>query len=972
MSDFATFKSMNRSFIFSLFLMTGCVSLDAQLDNYLITQYTVDQGLPSNECHHVLQDSLGYIWIATDRGLVKWDGYEFRTYGVEDGLTDIAVMDIELGFDGRLWIFTLSDRIFYLEQGSDMVTALPNTDYILSKLKGTRVGNWGVTKNNLLISSRLEPDILIISPQGEIVEHLDERHSDGYVLFYGVGDQVFYFGENLDKKENKQNNARNEVYTQSLKFNNRPFEQNHNLEYRGFSKTKGAKYGEEKYIVTFRKTNYFFENDTLQISSMGNPFIEEVYVDSKNQVYVGYLNNKGLYKYDSDNDFEKNIGECILSDVSATGIYLDQSQQLWVTTLNKGLFRIQPSSVSTKTSNPVKSIIVNDKSVIVLEENNQIVDYTRNFRVNRKIIENIEVRSIKFNWVKNRILIASIKSKILDSNLNHLKFLKTKSSNKPISLLNILSIDSSTLFFTHTLKSFYVDSSGDFFNYRLNELHSNTRILDAIKWEGKYIISTVNGLHSTTSLDTSIWKSFLKLNIRVNALEAVSDHLLIGSNAYGLYLYDGEDLLDSLTVSDDLISNSIEQIKVFNDSMAVVSTKMGVQFVSVVDGQLIPRKSYNISNGLPTNEVLDIDVNGGLVYVATAKGISVIDYTESLEPEIKAIIEEVLVNGQPTETVSLAHDQRSIAIGYRALDYKQNGKIDYRYRLNNNDWTYTQNTSVQYPYLTPGRYDWQVQAKNVDGKWGPSVQYDFEIKKPWWATWWFNIIGGILILSAAIYAYRRHTRELLKDQQISEEMRSLEMKALRAQMNPHFVFNSLNSIQNYIVKNDQEGAMTYLSKFAALIRQVLEASNEGYISLYEEVRMIENYLSLEKMRYRSKFDYEIETVDQSKAMSIYIPPLLVQPYVENAILHGFKGIDYMGHLSVRYSLSDSYVEVIIEDNGVGISEQGANGSKSLGSSITARRLQLINTEDALHVSYDQRVQKGTLVSLRIPIGKRNR
>ncbi len=214
-----------------------------------------------------------------------------------------------------------------------------------------------------------------------------------------------------------------------------------------------------------------------------------------------------------------------------------------------------------------------------------------------------------------------------------------------------------------------------------------------------------------------------------------------------------------------------------------------------------------------------------------------------------------------------------------------------------------------------------------------------------------------------------------------QKMTEVEMQALRAQMNPHFIFNCLNSINRYIVKSDQTTASLYLTKFAKLMRLILDNSNSKNVILTNELEALKLYIEMEALRFDKKFTYEIKVEDNLGPDTIEVPPLIIQPYVENAIWHGLLHKEQNGHLSIRVSMAgEAMLQCIIEDNGIGrvkakeLKSKTATSRKSLGMQLTESRLDLLNKHTALNASVEivdlqneNNESVGTRVVLNIPV-----
>jgi sensor histidine kinase YesM len=216
---------------------------------------------------------------------------------------------------------------------------------------------------------------------------------------------------------------------------------------------------------------------------------------------------------------------------------------------------------------------------------------------------------------------------------------------------------------------------------------------------------------------------------------------------------------------------------------------------------------------------------------------------------------------------------------------------------------------------------------------------------------------------------------------LKREVSELEMKALRAQINPHFIFNSMNSINTMILEGDTEGASHYLSKFSKLIRLILENSENNSVSLQNELAMLESYIQLENLRFKGRIKYNIQVSETIDKENTTLPSMVLQPFIENAIWHGLmhKQSDVKGMINIAIAEEDDMLLCTIEDNGVGrdravkLEEKSILKTKSMGLQITENRLRLLNKNrpaKLIHIidlkdSYDN--ASGTRVDIRIPL-----
>lgn len=226
------------------------------------------------------------------------------------------------------------------------------------------------------------------------------------------------------------------------------------------------------------------------------------------------------------------------------------------------------------------------------------------------------------------------------------------------------------------------------------------------------------------------------------------------------------------------------------------------------------------------------------------------------------------------------------------------------------------------------------------------------ISTPWWKTWWFRLLVLAGIAGSILGSYQYRVSQIRKEERLRSEyekrLTNVELSALRAQMNPHFIFNCLNSIDHYIIKNETRKASEYLNSFSRLIRLILQNSRSNYVNLRDELEALKLYMEMESLRFNHRFDYRVQVEKDLALDGIEIPPMLIQPYVENAIWHGLMHKEGKGKVELILSKNNGYLQCIIEDNGIGrakaatLKSKNSTRKKSMGMGITKDRMNLIN------------------------------
>ncbi|HVE61042.1 MAG TPA: histidine kinase, partial [Chitinophagaceae bacterium] len=340
---------------------------------------------------------------------------------------------------------------------------------------------------------------------------------------------------------------------------------------------------------------------------------------------------------------------------------------------------------------------------------------------------------------------------------------------------------------------------------------------------------------------------------------------------------------------------------------------------------------------------------------------------------------------QNRDAIKLPYYRNTINLSFSAPEFIFPERIEYAYQLTgvDNDWKYSNYFSrkVNYSNLQPGNYIFRIKAQQGGGDWNvPSKDYTIIITPPYWQTWWFRAIG-LLVSIGIIYFMLRLRLQYVRKQERGKvkhekELLELEAKALRSQMNPHFIFNCMNSIKSLIQQKDEDKAVRYLTTFSKLLRTVLQNSDKREISLFDEIETCRLYTQLESMRFGKKINYVFNIDESIDLKSVKVPALIIQPYIENAIWHGIMPKEEGGELSVTIQKNNDAICCIIDDDGVGREMSQQNKSRgeeptphqSKGVHLTQSRLNLDNTlneRNALVETHDKKDVNGKATGTRV-------
>ena len=336
----------------------------------------------------------------------------------------------------------------------------------------------------------------------------------------------------------------------------------------------------------------------------------------------------------------------------------------------------------------------------------------------------------------------------------------------------------------------------------------------------------------------------------------------------------------------------------------------------------------------------------------------------------------------PSENAHVKKDN-TISFDCSVLNFNNQDDIFYEYKLVglSDNWETTRMKYFDFASLGPGSYIFKFRAKRLNSDWSEPAVFRFDIDTPFWEKpivfmMYIAILISIILIFILLIYKNKHAKKLFEIKQ-NYQIKSLEQRALQAMMNPHFIFNVLNSIQFYLTSNNAIKAQLNLTRFAKLIRKNLEINQEKFISIEEEIEYLELYLSLEKLRFDESFQYKINVDSSIDESDVNIPTMLIQPFIENAIWHGIMPQGGVGEIIISFKRNLNNLIITIFDNGVGYDATKSNINlhhKSVGLKMTEERLFLM--QSIYNETFSMRVVKvdnkdsslsGTKVTLKLPL-----
>ena len=490
-----------------------------------------------------------------------------------------------------------------------------------------------------------------------------------------------------------------------------------------------------------------------------------------------------------------------------------------------------------------------------------------------------------------------------------------------------------------------------------------------------WIGASSEGLYSL-DVASGKWGHWLELEaggkpislVEISGLETDEDgHLWIACRN-GLVRYSTQGKARLFTKEDGLANTLLEGLGKDKAGRLWLATGSGI---SSVDSRTLAIRNYDERHGLKADATLDgFSVNrNGEIFSGTKRGF-IWFHPDSLpvdERPLRLALTAFKVGGVEYkeagrlvafgDALRLNPSENFFSIGYTALNFTLPEDNTYYYKLEGLDdnWIEAGNRRMAtYTKVPPGQYRFCLKAKNKDDVWSGEIQsLSIEVAPPFWQRPWFIALLLSTFLGMGYGVYRLRIQQIRREEQMkadfNKKLAEVEMAALRSQMNPHFLFNCLNSINRFIQRNEPDAASSYLTKFSRLIRLVLDNSRSDLVSLRDEMAALRLYIELEAMRFVGRFSYAIDVSHELDSSSIEVPPMLVQPYVENAIWHGLMHKESEDcHLAIKVFPQNGRLAIVVEDNGVGremarqLKSKSATFHKSHGMKVTAERIEIIN------------------------------
>ncbi|MBS1636895.1 MAG: histidine kinase [Bacteroidetes bacterium] len=954
------------SLLLFLFLFLKSKSQDP-----LFTKIDKSNGLPGNAIYHIFQDSKGYMWFSGDKGLVKYDGFEFTTFNNEFQSSKSGT-NIQEDKYGRIWYQNFDGYVFYIEKDS------------LHRLsQNTPVGyfNYGIVGDHLFLMQAEGLDVYdtkTLKIKKHIYIDTKKMASTASDLhhYYVYNDQTMHiFDENLTD------------HTVSI-----PAQLNSN----GYSKFISAQNSVFIYAKNNTALHLCYQVSETQIKASFSLDFDNI----QNASYTGdafwFCTNNGAYRL-SDSGRIENNGNAYFKDYNISYVFRDREDNFWFSTLHDGLLFVKNLNTRQyfRSIQPIRATLFHDH-LYVGGSGGELYDVHLPDQHIKEVYRspyNKEITALYYDSVHKTCVISNNEIEILDTS-----FRSTWHSGGALKDVKLIDSNYYAMALSGACALYKIDK---------NKADKWTTIYNRFKAEhfpfARYALGSraktveYDAFQSTVYFGTSY-------GLKILTPEGLSELKIDTARLYINKLCRYKEIIYGLSSAGELIQISKNKAQRISLSLpgkhdAITFIKICGHYLFLTDNDQLFRvdldhKPFGLKHCHKINyDITDIELQDQQLIIITQNGIIIeqLNNPEDQKSNPLFYITGLMVNSQAMaceKPIELRYDQNNIELKYSILSFKTDFTYPLYYKINSAAWEKAgdQTRTLNLSSLAPGCYKITFHLGDITTGASREQVIEFTIRKAWWQTWWFMGIWLSLIILCVVLIARWRIHELkqknkLLNEKIENEQKyyKTSLKAIKAQMNPHFFYNALNTIQSFIYSEDKKNASTYLSKFSKLTRLILEMSEKDNVTLTEEISTLQLYLDIEKVRFNDDFDFAIHCADYIHTNFIQLPPMIIQPYVENAIKHGLLHKKGLKTVNIRFSMKDHLLSVCIDDNGIGRKQSGEINSRknqkheSFSSVANEQRLKILSEKNAsasvqiIDKLDDFNQPAGTIVNLLIPV-----
>lgn len=978
------------------------VCLDGFAQIYPTKTISVKDGLPSNTVYDIAQDKSGNLWVATEHGLSNFNDSKITNYTENEGLPHNSCWQVEVDDSNVLWIGTFGGGLAYFDGGKFVSFDEDDrlADNSIRKLYYKSPNLYVGTQNGLSIINTNTKQLKTFKEEDVRLQVMDFFEFEGKVYFITFKTGSYQIKPNGIFKVNDD-----KIFFSAMVKNDSLIL---------------SKDGNQRRFNSIHKTSVkdFINNERNYINFGGSVFWD--FQSIKDKVYGAAwgvnFETGGLYQIANKEVIPLNLKYNIESKEIHSMSHIPKTKQLLLATNDKG---IEVLDLEHMVSHNPKT---NLKHSLTTKNGDVIYSFDDYLEIRLKNKTQILSKNDFVHFMNNEISDKNLKSKFpqewrsrdfsltqgrLENFFNLDKIWEFDGRIYINSKIGIFKIDKEKL--GYQISNYYPISSSDGFfvepelglvfqhpydkvfifdiphnpkqtkEFELYDPNSPRDIIKFIKLKDRLLaISRFAGIYFyEKGKFTSLYQNGSVQEKEFVTAKKISDSTLLTTdyrgNIYQL-TYNDTLTLKKILNNSELNGYGISAIDTYGDYIIAVSNT-GLNLVNLNTGK---KRFLDQEQGFDALNIKDIQVTGHTLILTTPNGLYHINLFKLLESPTKLISIEtnsLRANGNKTELskvegIKLRHNQNRFDISLKGDNIKYPKKVDYRYRILGlehtkwSDWqSWFDNKEIIIPYLPPGDFEIELEFINkYSGQLGCSKIVRLSIKKPFWSTIPFYILY-VFLITGLVYIFIKKRSQVLNKRQkqktiLEKRIAEAKMEALRSQMNPHFIFNAIGAIQNFVIDNDTDSSLNYMNSFSKLIRKTLDYSSRRTITIKEEAGFLKLFVKIQNLRFGNKVTFTTRVQKNLDKNLVKIPPMLLQPIVENCFEHAFNDKIESPKISIYFALKNNLIKIKISDNGIGL--DNSIQPKSKGLKLIEERLSLIHPENRLIITSNN---KGTSVKI---------
>ncbi len=968
-----------------MFFLLYCIGeINAQYTPMFTHNYTTREGLPSNTVYHIAQDKAGYLWFATDGGVSRFDGRNFKNFNIQNGTKGTEAFGIQEA-DNKIWFYNFNGNWFYDIDKQQFSDSLENhkIDAILGKKTAIVINNeglWAAENGFIKFASK---DFTIAKSWKVATKDENRLYplSNGDVLYFGnlvykydhVTQQTTLYDSLtllLTSRHLLHNKGKNRTYYQTekgiasydfiekkcrLHLSNAVF---HNEGICGIDVLDGFL---EKSILAINttKNTYFWdiENQCVVLKTNIGKWSNEVFKDKEGNYWL-CTDNDGVFFY--DNIAIQHFSPKENNPLRQHFIFICQNQEGWIAAANqnqevsifdnqgKMLHQIN-TQVTNQDTDPIKKIYFEEKKLYVLTQSKLLI-YPNLRKNTTSLVKNIGGKTFCLTR-KKEVYIAS---KIL---------CRLSAQFNAVKALNI---------------DYTVTQNKNF--YTITQDQQEVVWLGGVT--GIFLYSPQNEEFKALNFD------FKRVAVS-DILVVDEERVLVATYGNGVFLFKNKEYVAHWNKQNFLSNDNVKRLFQYQNQIWFCSDTGFdlLEFDAADKSKFQFSKKTNLLRF--TGTINDITIKNDKAFVATSTGIFAFN-TNSLNPYTAAPNLYLHSNTSNQDTFQII-DNQSLTFFFQGIAFQNGEKLYYRHQLfKQNFWgTYFPETALDSSFqegilgrfYTEGTYRLEVSCRRVGNSevWSAPKQLHFQSIAPFYRSRGAKLAYFLLCSALFFGLYAKWVRHnQAKQLAVQQERLDLEHKALRSQMNPHFIFNSLGTAEKFFLNHETEEGLDYLADMASLMRQMLENSKHPFISMAAEIDFVKQYMDLEAIRHNYTFQFELIVEESVSDFSLMLPPMMLQPFLENAVKYGISTKHNNNFITLNINIAGCFLIATIDDNGQGINATKAKKTtqkhQSQAISIIGKRLALMSDghkrRGSLSIIDKKEInpmQQGTLVTIKIPI-----